>query len=45
MSPEDVASKIREISDFSRKNDYPTKGDDTFARILNYRNSLPKPKL
>jgi len=44
MSPEDVAAKIGEISDFDRKSDYPKKGDDTFSRILNYRNSL-KPKL
>lgn len=44
MSPEDVAAKIKEISDFNRKNDYPASGDDTFARILNYRNSIT-PKL
>jgi len=44
MSPEDVAAKIAEISDFNRKCDYPTRGDDTFGRILNYRNSI-KPKL
>lgn len=44
MSPEDVASKMKEISDFNRTNDYPTRGDDTFGRILNYRNNL-KPKL
>lgn len=44
MSPEDVAAKIGEISDFNKTCDYPTRGDDTFGRILNYRNSL-KPKL
>ena len=44
MSPEDVAKKIEEIGDFTRNNDYPNKGDDTFARILEYRESV-KPKL
>ena len=44
MSPEDVAKKIGEIGDFSRNNDYPTKGDDTFGRILEYRQNI-KPKL
>ena len=44
MSPEDVAKKIEEIGNFERKNDYPTKGDDTFARIIEYRESI-KPKL
>jgi hypothetical protein len=34
MSPEDVAKRFGEITDFTKKNDYPTSGNDTFGRIM-----------
>jgi hypothetical protein len=37
MSPEDVAKRFGEITDFERKNDYPVSGADTFARIIEER--------
>ena len=37
MTPEDVAAKMSEITDFGRKNDYPTSANDTFGRIMEYR--------
>lgn len=37
MTPEDVASKFKEITDFSRNSDYPTSGNDTFGRIMEFR--------
>lgn len=40
MSPEDVAKKWKEINDFSRNNDYPTKTDETFSKIMEYRESI-----
>lgn len=44
MSPEEVAKKWSEINDFSRNNDYPTRPDETFSKIMEYRESI-KPKL
>jgi hypothetical protein len=40
MTPEQVKDKMKEISDFSRKSDNPSSAEDTFGRILSYRNSL-----
>jgi len=37
MSPEDVASKFNEITDFSKKNDYPTGGNELYAKIVEFR--------
>lgn len=37
MSPEDVAKRFNEITDFSKNNDYPLSGNDTFARIVEFR--------
>lgn len=44
MSAEDVQKQFKEISDFDRKCDYPKEGNDTFTRIMEYRDSI-KPKL
>jgi len=44
MSPEEVAKKWSEINDFSRNNDYPSRPDETFSKIMEYRESI-KPKL
>lgn len=44
MTPEEVAKKWSEINDFSRNNDYPTRPDETFSKIMEYRESI-KPKL
>lgn len=40
MSPEDVAKKWEEINNFNRKNDYPTGADETFSKIMEYRDGL-----
>jgi hypothetical protein len=40
MSPEDVAKKWGEINSFDRKNDYPTRPDETFSKIMEYRDSI-----
>jgi hypothetical protein len=40
MSPECVAKKWSEINDFSRNNDYPTRPDETFSKIMEYRENL-----
>jgi len=48
MTAEDVAKKFSEIGDFGRKSDYPNRADETFSRIMEYRDSIknqPKPKL
>jgi hypothetical protein len=48
MSAEDVAKKFKEICDFDRKSDYPSRGDETFSKIMEYRESInnkPIPKL
>lgn len=37
MTPEDVVSKWEEITNFDRKCDYPTSGNDTFGRIMEFR--------
>jgi hypothetical protein len=34
MSVEDVAKNFNNVISFDRKNDYPTSGNDTFARII-----------
>lgn len=44
MSAEDVRDKFEEISSFNRKCDYPNRADETFSRIMEYRESI-KPKL
>jgi hypothetical protein len=44
MSPEDVAKKWTEINDFNRNNEYPSRTDETFSKIMEYRESI-KPKL
>ena len=44
MTPEDVQAKFSEICDFDRKCDYPSRPDETFSRIMEYRDSI-KPKL
>lgn len=40
MTPEEVAKKFPQICDFNRKNDYPTRPDETFTRIMEYRDSI-----
>ena len=37
MTPEDVKSKFEEITDFDKTCDYPASGNDTFARIMEFR--------
>ena len=37
LSPEDVTKEWKNICSFDRKNDYPSSGNDTFARIVEYR--------
>lgn len=37
MTPEDVANHWNEITDFSRKCDYPTNLNSTFERIMQLR--------
>lgn len=37
MSAEDVAKRFDEITSFDKNNDYPTSGNDTFARIMEFR--------
>lgn len=37
MSPEDVAKRFSEVTDFSKNCDYPLSGNDTFARIVELR--------
>lgn len=44
MTAEDVVAKWKDITDFDRKSDYPVRGDDTFSKIMQYRDSI-KPKL
>ncbi len=34
MTAEDVVKKWKEITDFDRKCDYPTRADETFSRIM-----------
>ena len=44
MSPEDVVKQWKEITGYDRNNDYPARPDETFSRIMEYRDSL-KPSL
>lgn len=44
MNIEDVQKKFGEFTDFERKCDYPSRPDETFSRIMEYRDSI-KPKL
>ena len=37
MSPEEVQKRFGEITDFDKNNDYPASGNDTFARIMEFR--------
>ena len=37
MTPEDVSKSIGDITSFDRKNDYPESGNDTFGRIMEFR--------
>ena len=37
MTPEDVSKNINDITNFDRNNDYPESGNDTFGRIMEYR--------
>ena len=37
MTPEDVASRWKEITDFDRKCDYPSTLNSTFERIMELR--------
>ena len=37
MSPEDVVKKWDDITNFDKNCDYPTSGNDTFARIMEFR--------
>jgi hypothetical protein len=40
MTPEGVAAKWKEITDFDRKSDYPTRADETFSKIMEYRDTI-----
>lgn len=44
MTAEDVVASWKEITDFNRKCDYPVRADETFQKIMEYRDSV-KPKL
>lgn len=44
MTAEDVVAKWKEITDFDRNSDYPVRADETFSKIMEYRDSI-KPKL
>ena len=44
MTPEDVVAKWKEITDFDRNSDYPVRADETFSKIMEYRDTI-KPKL
>ena len=44
MSAEDVAKKFSDITNFEKKCDYPSRPDETFSRIMEYRDQI-KPKL
>ena len=37
MTPEEVAKKWGDITNFEKECDYPTSGNDTFARIMEFR--------
>lgn len=37
MTPETVAKEWNNITSFERNNDYPTSGNDTFGRIMEFR--------
>lgn len=37
MCPEDVAKRWDEITNFDRNCDYPASGNDTFGRIMEFR--------
>ena len=40
MSPEDVKGKWDEITNFERNNDYPQRPDETFSKIMEYRDGI-----
>ncbi len=40
MSPEDVKNKWDDITNFERNNDYPQRPDDTFSKIMEYRDTI-----
>lgn len=40
MTAEDVAKRFKDICDFDRKSDYPTRADETFSKIMEYRESV-----
>ncbi len=44
MTAEKVAEKFDEILDFSKDNEYPLRPDETFSKIMDYRDSIA-PKL
>ena len=37
MSPEDVSKKWDDITNFDKQCDYPASGNDTFSRIMEFR--------
>ena len=37
MTPEDVVKSWKDITSFDRKCDYPNRPDETFSRIMEYR--------
>ena len=44
MTPETVKEKWENVSSFERNNDYPDRPDDTFSKIMEYRDTI-NPKL
>jgi hypothetical protein len=44
MTPEDVEDKFKEITDFERRCDYPSRSDETFSRIMEYRETIKNQK-
>ena len=37
MTPEDVVKRWEDIINFDKNCDYPTSGNDTFSRIMEFR--------
>lgn len=40
MQIEDVKAKFGDITNFDKKCDYPNRADETFSRIMEYRDSI-----